>query len=368
MFSLTERPRKLSQIRGQKYIVKEFKKRFHKDSNGNFDIPQVMLFSGSSGVGKSSISLIIASTLNCTNPILNSEGYYDPCLQCQSCKDVIEERFNGDVIQIDCTQSGKDDIVDIEKIVSISPMFSKNKVIIVEEFGTLASGKAKEAVLKLIEKPRKNTYFIFTSMTKLDKSVESRCSCNYLKPLQREEVQDYLFDILLEKKIEVPQTFISEVIPAIVYTYGDSVRESVSKFESAIMKECWMEENLFEAMSILSENSIDNVLYGLLDRKETALIDYKSLPDKKEFFSITRSLIVNACIYKINKDSLNNDKNYMIQKYIKISKNDNLFDLLVAYENGESGYYFSETKFMMELVKYYLNKKATPMLTRQSKK
>lgn len=349
MLSLEKRQILLSGIVGQSNIVKEFIKR----TTNKIDIPQTILLSGSSGSGKTTLAYIIAKILNCKNPIKNKDGYLEPCNECPSCKDILTEKFSRDVKFIDCSSYNKENVVDLQKESNIMSIYDKNKIFILDEFQELGS-KAKSAVLKLLEKPRKNVYFICCTMDikSIDKSVIDRCQHYKFKSIDYSEISEYLFNIISDME-NIPESFFSEGLHTIAYNAQGSIRNALSNLERCIFSELWTKEVIEKELGFLSENRINEILLSLLKKEKNALHDLNSLNNLDEFFYKTRKILIDSKIYKIT-GSL--EEEWKI-KQANLYSQYNLDDLLRIYVESLNSYgYFDNNRFIYNLlINYYKN-------------
>jgi len=164
-FALKYRPKKLSEVIGQPVVVKAVGNAFKSDT-----LHHAYLLSGKFGAGKTSVARIMAAMSNC------EKSKFDPCGECDNCKAI----FNGnhmDVKELDAASNrGIDDIRDLRRRLSQSPIQGKEKYVILDECHSL-TGQAAEAALKLIEEPPKRTRFILctTDPHKLIDTIHSRC-------------------------------------------------------------------------------------------------------------------------------------------------------------------------------------------------
>lgn len=128
MLTQTLRPFSWDEIVGQKGIVKEMKKR-----SKTMEFPEVMLFEGASGTGKSTMAFIISALLSDKNPIVHEDGTKDPNPNSPSSKAIIDMKFNRDVIYKDASSMSKEDVLDLQRDIANAPMFDGTRVIIIDE-------------------------------------------------------------------------------------------------------------------------------------------------------------------------------------------------------------------------------------------
>ena len=131
-------------------------KRVIKNSLDSNKVPHTQLFTGGSGCGKTTAAKIIALGLNCETNGISS----NPCLQCNSCRTILEGN-NIDVKEINVGQSGGKDYVDsIVRDLPMAPFNTRFKILIFDEAHELTTA-AKDLLLKPIEYGYEHVYFIF---------------------------------------------------------------------------------------------------------------------------------------------------------------------------------------------------------------
>ena len=160
------RPSSFEEVIGQEHITQALKNQIASGSLGH-----AYLFTGSRGIGKTSIARIFAKAVNCLD---NRAG--SPCGQCASCKK-LEGQNDINVIEIDAASNNKvDDIRELREKVKFTPVDAKYKVYIVDEVHMLTDS-AFNALLKTLEEPPKHVIFILatTEVHKLPATILSRC-------------------------------------------------------------------------------------------------------------------------------------------------------------------------------------------------
>ena len=160
------RPSTFEEVIGQQHITQALKNQI---ASGN--VGHAYLFTGSRGIGKTSIARIFAKAVNCLN---NQNG--SPCGKCESCKK-LETQNDINVIEIDAASNNKvDDIRELREKVKFSPVDAKYKVYIIDEVHMLTDS-AFNALLKTLEEPPAHVIFILatTEVHKLPATILSRC-------------------------------------------------------------------------------------------------------------------------------------------------------------------------------------------------
>ncbi|HNQ20669.1 MAG TPA: AAA family ATPase, partial [Bacteroidales bacterium] len=226
--AITLRPRKLSEIFNQNSIVNELQTRATSKK-----WPTAMLFKGPSGTGKSTAAQIVAMTINCTH--LDSEG--NPCGKCASCKSIINEKFDRDTLVLDGSTIGvKDDVISFGNLADMSPMMDKNRVLIIEESDQLSTA-AKNALHKILEKPRDHVHFILLSMynSGLPISIQSRCQTFNFKSFGLKDVALGLHTIMKNLNLwtdeTIPDNFKTEGLLTLASASKGSFREAIQYLE-----------------------------------------------------------------------------------------------------------------------------------------
>ena len=160
------RPKKFEDVVGQAHIVTTL-----KNSIKNGRLAHAYLFSGPRGVGKTSISRILAKAVNCLEGVRE-----EPCNACHACKSIDAGGFV-DVIEIDAASNrGIDEIRELRETVRYLPMEARYKVYIIDEAHMLTE-PAFNALLKTLEEPPGHNIFILatTENQKIPYTIMSRC-------------------------------------------------------------------------------------------------------------------------------------------------------------------------------------------------
>ena len=371
MLSINNRARVLSDMIGQKMILFEMRNR-----SKNTDFAQSMIMEGDTGSGKTTLALIIAALLNCKNPVLNEEGYLDPCGECVSCIDIKSEKFHRDVFLLDASAMGKESVLDLQKKSNIQPLYDKNKIYIIDEAQALSKA-GLGATLSLLEKKRKNVYFILCTMKPLEKSIKSRCQTYNFKKVLDLEIAKYLYSVIKRDEIEVPDEFIQKGIFLISEFSEGSVREGLQYLERCIYGKYYTMELISQELGFISKDEMIEILLLLLKKDKGVFKKLASL-DTKSFFYYSYSILVQIFKYQVTGYV---DKDWKKTSYDSFKKEFDLSILLNVYNKFleiSDMHYFHDKLFESYLLYYFntpnlvkkeieelkeINRKRTPVIT-----
>lgn len=349
MLSLTERPRKFKNIVGHDITIQTFEKYSEENT-----FPSVMMLSGPTGTGKTTTGNIIAMRLNCHNSVKENDTV-EPCGKCKACQDIITETYNRDVKYYDASKMGKDDVLNLENEANKFPMLDTNKVIIIEEAQQLLSQGAKGALLKLIEKPRKNVYFILLTMDerKLDKAVITRCQMYPFRKHKKDVVAGYLFELLekFDPDEKLPETFLA-VLNLISENCDGSLRKAVQDFQRCVDAEIYTEELANTELGYLDENAMFKILLKLLRKDNTFFNDVRKY-ELVEYFNYTWKILLNI---KEGSITGNFGGNQAKQKRAEAIIQTGLLDKLISSYNTiheSNSSYFNDNVFNYHMLKFF---------------
>lgn len=215
------RPRSFSNLVGQENVVRALtylleKKRLH----------HAWLFAGTRGVGKTTLSRILAKALNCNEGITAN-----PCEQCVSCIEIDTGCFT-DYLELDAASNRSvEEITQLLEQVIYTPNSGRFKVYVIDEVHML-SGHAFNAMLKVLEEPPKHVKFIFatTDPSKIPATILSRCLRFNLKLIPDEIIIEHLQKILSQENIE----FEVPALHLIARAGKGSMRDALSLADQAI--------------------------------------------------------------------------------------------------------------------------------------
>ncbi|MDQ7032539.1 MAG: DNA polymerase III subunit gamma/tau [Desulfonauticus sp.] len=209
------RPQKFSEVIGQEYIKKILSRAAQEDR-----VAHVYLFSGTRGVGKTTVARILAKAVNCEDAPVS-----EPCNNCTHCKSITKGNFP-DVIEIDgASHTGVDNVRKLREDVFLPPISGRYKVIIIDEAHMLSKA-AFNALLKTLEEPPKHCIFIFatTEPERFPITIVSRSQHYVFNSLSQYQIQQHLEYVLNQEGIK----FESQAVQLIARRADGSVRDAMS--------------------------------------------------------------------------------------------------------------------------------------------
>ncbi|WP_216940235.1 DNA polymerase III subunit gamma/tau [Acinetobacter sp. BY419] len=215
------RPRNFNELVGQNHVSRALTSALERGR-----LHHAYLFTGTRGVGKTTIARILAKCLNCETGITST-----PCEVCATCTAVNEGRFI-DLIEIDAASRTKvEDTRELLDNVPYAPTQGRFKVYLIDEVHMLST-HSFNALLKTLEEPPAHVKFLFatTDPQKLPITVISRCLQFTLRPLAVDEITEHLGQILSKESIQSDQ----DAIWQIAESAQGSLRDALSLTDQAI--------------------------------------------------------------------------------------------------------------------------------------
>ena len=191
------RPKNFSEMVGQSHVVQAL-----GNALGTGRLHHAYLFTGTRGVGKTTVSRILAKSLNCTG--IDGQGGItaEPCGVCQACQDIDSGRFV-DYTELDAASNrGVDEIAQLLEQAVYKPVVGRFKVFMIDEVHMLTN-TAFNAMLKTLEEPPEYLKFVLatTDPQKVPATVLSRCLQFNLRPMAPETVLEHLVQVLAAENV-----------------------------------------------------------------------------------------------------------------------------------------------------------------------
>lgn len=215
------RPRSFSELVGQQHVVRAL-----VNALDGARVHHAFLFTGTRGVGKTTIARILAKCLNCEVGVSSN-----PCGQCAACREIDEGRFV-DLIEVDAASRAKvDETRELMENVQFSPARGRYKVYLIDEVH-MFSTHSFNALLKTLEEPPPHVKFLLatTDPQKLPVTVLSRCLQFNLRRLSSDDIATQLERILESEG----QTGESRGLRLLARAADGSMRDALSLLDQAI--------------------------------------------------------------------------------------------------------------------------------------
>ena len=215
------RPRSFSTLVGQEHVVKALRHALEQQR-----LHHAYLFTGTRGVGKTTIARILAKCLNCETGITA-----EPCGKCSACVEIDGGRFV-DLLEVDAATNTKvDEMRQLLETAQYAPSRGRFKVYVIDEVHML-SNSAFNAMLKTLEEPPEHLKFILatTDPQKIPVTVLSRCLQFNLKQMPPGAIVEHLARLLGEEGVAHER----EALPPLARAAAGSMRDGLSLLDQAI--------------------------------------------------------------------------------------------------------------------------------------
>jgi DNA polymerase III subunit gamma/tau len=255
------RPKSFTELVGQEHVVTVLVNALTQQR-----LHHAYLFTGTRGVGKTTIARIFAKSLNCEQGITAQ-----PCGICQACVDIDAGKFV-DLLEIDAASRTKvDDTREILDNVQYAPTRGRYKVYLIDEVHML-SRSSFNALLKTLEEPPEHVKFILatTDPQKLPVTVLSRCLQFHLKALSVKQISDKVTEILSKEAV----TFDDEAISLLAKAARGSMRDCLSLTDQSIAQGNGniSRDNVQQMLGGVDRDWVFKILIALLKQDATALM------------------------------------------------------------------------------------------------
>lgn len=268
------RPRFFDEMVGQEHVLRALINALNKQQ-----LHHAYLFTGTRGVGKTTIARILAKCLNCEQGISAR-----PCGECSACKEIAEGRFV-DLIEVDAASRTKvEDTRELLDNVQYAPTRGRFKVYLIDEVHMLSS-HSFNALLKTLEEPPAHVKFLLatTDPQKLPITVLSRCLQFNLKNMAPQQVVEHLTNVLNTENIPFEDSALWQLGRAA----QGSMRDALSLTDQAI---AYGEGQVMEAQV--------NTMLGTMDRGRLfKLAELMAKADASELLNLIKQMAEQAVDY-----------------------------------------------------------------------
>ncbi|MFT6401213.1 MAG: DNA polymerase-3 subunit gamma/tau [Pseudohongiellaceae bacterium] len=324
------RPSNFTEVAGQAHVLKSL-----INALDNQRLHHAYLFTGTRGVGKTTLARILAKCLNCEEGVSSI-----PCEKCDSCREISEGRFI-DLHEVDAASRTKvEDTRELLENVQYTPARGRYKVYLIDEVHMLST-HSFNALLKTLEEPPPHVKFLFatTDPQKLPITILSRCLQFNLKNLSPKMISDYLGTVLKQEEI----TFDEEALWQIAAAAAGSMRDALTLVDQAIsfcdgsvtasgvveMLGIPEQEQVFQLLSNMARGDVKDVL-------QLVSVIAEQTPDYAHTLDSLLSLLHRVAIAQVMPDAIDNsfgDKG----KVLKIAGEIAAEDVQLYYQIGSKG-------------------------------
>jgi DNA polymerase-3 subunit gamma/tau len=346
------RPGIFDEIIGQDAIVQTLKNAVINDR-----LSHAYIFTGTRGVGKTSIARILAKSINCENgPTANPCGVCSACVQIQNGNSV-------DVIEIDgASNTGVDSVRELKENIIYSPQSLRFKIYIIDEVHML-SNSAFNALLKTLEEPPAHAKFIFatTEIHKVPETILSRCQRFNFKRIPTKIIFEKLKDIAKAENINAAD----ENLMIIASLADGSLRDSLSIFDTVISYfGNDIKEDVSGVLGLTSKSITSKLVSSIFNKDYEGALKavkeiYDSGADLRQFMKQAAHYIRNIIIVKLRyKDliyDLTDEEIKTIEPLAEQKSLEELLDMLDVMINADVKFQrISSPLLMMELTIFRL--------------
>lgn len=256
------RPQTFTEMVGQEHVLKALTNALSHDR-----LHHAYLFTGTRGVGKTTVARIFAKSLNCEQGVGPS-----PCNQCSACTEIAEGRFV-DLIEVDAASRTKvEDTRELLENVQYSPSRGRFKVYIIDEVHMLSTSSFN-ALLKTLEEPPEHVKFLLatTDPQKLPVTVLSRCLQFNLKNMSPERIVSHLKYVLGQEQVP----FEEPALWLLAKAADGSMRDALSLTDQSIAfgNESVMEADVRNMLGTVDRAYVLHVLEALAKQDAGMVLD-----------------------------------------------------------------------------------------------
>lgn len=324
------RPSNFSEVAGQAHVLKSL-----INALDNERLHHAYLFTGTRGVGKTTLARILAKCLNCEEGISSV-----PCEKCDSCTEINEGRFI-DLIEVDAASRTKvEDTRELLDNVQYAPSRGRFKVYLIDEVHML-SNHSFNALLKTLEEPPPHVKFLFatTDPQKLPITILSRCLQFNLKNLSPQLISEYLGSVLEKEKLE----FEEEALWQIAAAASGSMRDALTLVDQAISycEGRVATDGVIEMLGVPPQKQVYELLKGMASRSVSTILELirdisEQTPDYSHTLDSLLSTLHRVAIAQIEPKAADNSYGDMPQ-ILELASLISAEDVQLYYQMGIKG-------------------------------
>ena len=330
------RPHNFKELVGQTHTVRTL-----VNALDNNNLHHGFLFTGTRGVGKTTIARIFAKSVNCENGVSSN-----PCGKCETCLE-IDKGQSVDLIELDAaSHTGVDNMREILENAQYTPTKNLYKIYLIDEVHML-SKSSFNALLKTLEEPPKHIKFLLatTDPKKLPITILSRCLQFNLNKLSHDEIFNHLKFIMGAEKLE----FEDEALSKIADFGNGSMRDALSLLDQSISygNGNVKESDLKAMLGLVSHNEIVQLASLVINKDAGQVLSFiKELAHKGE--NLTNTLKdLTSLFHKIATTQVLNDTKQVSSEINKLSSIVSAQDLQLYYQiaiNGQKDMHHSPSE------------------------
>ncbi len=248
------RPQNFTELVGQEHVTQALINGLEQGR-----LHHAFLFTGTRGVGKTTLARIIAKALNCEKGVTGS-----PCGECEACREIAEGRFV-DLVEVDAaSRTGVDDTRELLENVQYAPSKGRYKIYLIDEVH-MFSNSSFNALLKTLEEPPPHVKFLLatTEPAKLPITVLSRCLQFNLKRLDNDQISQYLASLLEKEGVE----YDLPALELLARAADGSMRDALSLLDQALAYGAGRIslDDVRQMLGVIEQRHIIDLLDGILE-------------------------------------------------------------------------------------------------------
>ena len=321
------RPSNFEEVVGQSHIIQALSNSITQDK-----IHQAYIFSGTRGVGKTTLARILSKCLNCLsakNPVTV------PCDTCNSCVEIKTGRHL-DFLEIDAaSKTGVDDMRSLLETIQYKPSTGRYKIYLIDEVHMLSTSSFN-ALLKTLEEPPSHVIFIFatTDPEKIPKTVQSRCLQLNLKTIGKQALKEHMLNIVKKESIKHDE----ESLTLIADSAKGSVRDALTLLDQSIAhgNGALNEQDVRNLLGTIDATMIGDLVSSIIngDSEKSFNIFYQIEELNPEYENILKSIV--SFIHEVSLEQFL--KNSNDENIIKIAERADKEFIQLVYEIAVNAY------------------------------
>jgi len=320
------RPHNFKELVGQTHTVRTLVNALDNDN-----LHHGFLFTGTRGVGKTTIARIFAKSVNCEEGVSSN-----PCGECATCIE-IDKGQSVDLIELDAaSHTGVDHMREILDNAQYTPTKNLYKIYLIDEVHML-SKSSFNALLKTLEEPPSHIKFLLatTDPKKLPITILSRCLQFNLNKLSHDEILNHLKFVMNEENLKFDDNALSKIAE-----FGNgSMRDALSLLDQSISfgNGSVLEKDLKEMLGLINHDEISNLASLVCDRDaEKILLFVKEMAHKGENLSNALKDLT-SLFHKISIAQIINDEKQFSPELMDLANQFTAQDLQLYYQIAING-------------------------------